>query len=196
MDSRRPESFSLFDPQDYDDNDSYRTPDGQHYSGQRHPELGQFSIGNTLSNPAAVAAPVGRRLNLEGIERVAAPQFSMYSQHAPTSPQHDSHSSAFATPIMHQHHYRMGAGTQDMNMYETPVATKQTNVALQSEAEMKTELVDEDFILNLRQEGDLARLTRKAVEDTKTAWKKETMQRLRAQVASLDDDAWMYQSGK
>ncbi|KAJ2798437.1 hypothetical protein H4R20_004823 [Coemansia guatemalensis] len=54
--------------------------------------------------------------------------------------------------------------------------------------------VDEDFMLNLNQEGDLERLTRKAMNDANGAWKQLTMDILRKQLASLDEDEWMYVS--
>ncbi|KAJ2822019.1 hypothetical protein IWW50_004397 [Coemansia erecta] len=53
-------------------------------------------------------------------------------------------------------------------------------------------VVDQDFILNLNQEGDLERLTRKAEADIKGAWKQLTMDALKRQVASLEDDKWMF----
>ncbi|KAJ2079391.1 hypothetical protein H4R24_003806 [Coemansia sp. RSA 988] len=56
------------------------------------------------------------------------------------------------------------------------------------------EAVDEDFMLNLNQEGDLERLTRKAMNDANGAWKQLTMNILRKQLASLDEDEWMYVS--
>ncbi|KAJ1961837.1 hypothetical protein GGI12_003020 [Dipsacomyces acuminosporus] len=52
--------------------------------------------------------------------------------------------------------------------------------------------VDPDFILNLNQEGDLERLTRKAVNDAKGAWKKEIMNKLRQEVDHLDQDQWLF----
>ncbi|KAJ2452926.1 hypothetical protein EV183_002595 [Coemansia sp. RSA 2336] len=52
--------------------------------------------------------------------------------------------------------------------------------------------IDQDFILNLNQEGDLEQLTRKAESDIKTAWKPLTMNALRKQIASLEDDDWMF----
>ncbi|PIA13557.1 hypothetical protein COEREDRAFT_83415 [Coemansia reversa NRRL 1564] len=52
--------------------------------------------------------------------------------------------------------------------------------------------IDEDFMLNLNQEGDLERLTRKAMNDASGAWKKLTMDILRKQLDSLDEDEWMY----
>ncbi|KAJ2842354.1 hypothetical protein IWW36_005938, partial [Coemansia brasiliensis] len=41
--------------------------------------------------------------------------------------------------------------------------------------------IDQDFILNLNQEGDLEQLTRKAESDIKSAWKPLTMNALRKQ---------------
>ncbi|KAJ1752679.1 hypothetical protein LPJ55_001321 [Coemansia sp. RSA 990] len=52
--------------------------------------------------------------------------------------------------------------------------------------------IDQDFILNLNQEGDLEQLTRKAENDIKSAWKPLTMSALRKQIASLEDDDWMF----
>ncbi|KAJ2141064.1 hypothetical protein IW136_002398 [Coemansia sp. RSA 678] len=53
-------------------------------------------------------------------------------------------------------------------------------------------VVDQDFILNLNQEGDIQRLTRKAEGDIKLAGKQLIVDALRKQVDSLDEDKWMY----
>ncbi|KAJ1946851.1 hypothetical protein EC988_005488, partial [Linderina pennispora] len=42
--------------------------------------------------------------------------------------------------------------------------------------------VDQELLLKLNQEGDLERLTRKAVDDTHKAWKTEIMSKLRKEV--------------
>ncbi|KAJ2533463.1 hypothetical protein EV175_007081, partial [Coemansia sp. RSA 1933] len=52
--------------------------------------------------------------------------------------------------------------------------------------------VDQDFVLSLRQEGELETLTRKATKDAHGAWKKMTMDYLHKQVDSLEQDEWMY----
>ncbi|KAJ2384435.1 hypothetical protein H4S02_004815 [Coemansia sp. RSA 2611] len=56
--------------------------------------------------------------------------------------------------------------------------------------------VDQEFILNLNQEGDLERLTRKAECDLKSAGKQLAMDELRKQVASLEDDEWIFASAQ
>ncbi|KAJ2698353.1 hypothetical protein H4218_003333 [Coemansia sp. IMI 209128] len=73
--------------------------------------------------------------------------------------------------------------------YSTPIpgATRGSPAA-----ETDMEEVDEDFVLNVIQEGELERLTRMAVEETKIAWKHEIMGELRKQTNSLADDDWIY----
>ncbi|KAJ2880798.1 hypothetical protein IWW38_005890 [Coemansia aciculifera] len=61
-----------------------------------------------------------------------------------------------------------------------------------SALEMGTETIDEDFVQNVIQEGELERLTRVAMEETKVIWKQEIMDELRKQTDSLADDNWMY----
>ncbi|KAJ2740057.1 hypothetical protein GGI20_006008 [Coemansia sp. BCRC 34301] len=58
--------------------------------------------------------------------------------------------------------------------------------------ERDVEPVDEDFVQNVIQEGELERLTRMAVEETSVVWKQEIMGELRTQTNSLADDDWMF----
>ncbi|KAJ2491133.1 hypothetical protein IWW37_002586 [Coemansia sp. RSA 2050] len=58
--------------------------------------------------------------------------------------------------------------------------------------EADVEAVDEDFVLNVVQEGELERLTRMAVEEINVVWKHEIMSELRKQTNSLADDDWIY----
>ncbi|KAJ2062491.1 hypothetical protein GGI17_002383 [Coemansia sp. S146] len=72
--------------------------------------------------------------------------------------------------------------------YSTPIPGVRAGHAL----ERGVEAIDEDFVLNVIQEGELERLTKMAVEETKVAWKHEIMSSLRKQTDSLVDDDWMY----
>ncbi|KAJ1997187.1 hypothetical protein H4R26_005923 [Coemansia thaxteri] len=53
--------------------------------------------------------------------------------------------------------------------------------------------VDEEFLQNVVQEGELERLTKLAVEETEVAWKVEIMGELRKHVDGLAEDEWMYE---
>ncbi|KAJ2645217.1 hypothetical protein GGF44_000093 [Coemansia sp. RSA 1694] len=74
--------------------------------------------------------------------------------------------------------------------YSTPIpgAARGSNAL-----EMGIEPIDEDFVQNVIQEGELERLTKMAVEETKVLWKQEIMSELRKQTDSLVDDNWMYE---
>ncbi|KAJ1923790.1 hypothetical protein GGI03_001138 [Coemansia sp. RSA 2337] len=72
-----------------------------------------------------------------------------------------------------------------INGYSTPIPAGRV-------LERDVEAIDEDFVLNVIQEGELERLTKMAVEETKVAWKQEIMGELRKQTNSLVDDDWMY----
>ncbi|KAI9502044.1 hypothetical protein GGI25_004556 [Coemansia spiralis] len=85
--------------------------------------------------------------------------------------------SAFPTPTT--------ANPPGHEMSDQPVNT--TPMDIQSKKQ-----VDQDFILSLHQEGDLETLSRKAVKDARGAWKQLTMDSLKKQVASLEQDEWMY----
>ncbi|KAI8319104.1 hypothetical protein GQ54DRAFT_51476 [Martensiomyces pterosporus] len=81
----------------------------------------------------------------------------------------------------------------DSAYYTTPTRPEDANSDMQAQqAEEAVVEVDQDFILNLNQEGDLERLTRKAVGETRVAWKKEIMGRLRQEVDQLDEDQWLF----
>ncbi|KAJ2714104.1 hypothetical protein H4R19_001900 [Coemansia spiralis] len=177
--------------------DEFTTPEG--------PRSG-FQLGSALlpsGTPASriAAAAIGRRLDLGPSSfslahgaAAAPPGFSLgrlspgASGSLNSSPQH----SAFATPIPHQRgmlwdaDQELGGGRDKW----TPLGKQ--HAADGPPTPFGTQAVDEDFILNLNQEGDLERLTRKAVEEVRTAWKPLAMDALRKQVASLDDDEWMH----
>ncbi|KAJ2836715.1 hypothetical protein FBU31_001299 [Coemansia sp. 'formosensis'] len=73
--------------------------------------------------------------------------------------------------------------------YSTPIPGARGGHGLEGEVEA----IDEEFVLNVIQEGELERLTKLAVEETKILWKQEIMGELRKQTDSLADDDWMYQ---
>ncbi|KAJ2496688.1 hypothetical protein GGH96_005654 [Coemansia sp. RSA 1972] len=185
----------------------YETPMGQR--DQAH-ELGASGfrldgIGYNTGTPASVTAAnaVGMRLNL------APPQFAL---HQPNSS--DLAGSAFATPVnafttpeqTNSWSYPSEVtpkpplhGAREMDGYWSP--DDMAGVQFGNQHVMDgpptpfgagPNVVDQDFILNLNQEGDIQRLTRKAEADVKHAGKQLAMDALRKQVDSLDDDNWMY----
>ncbi|KAJ2643850.1 hypothetical protein IW137_002251 [Coemansia sp. RSA 1287] len=150
--------------------------------------------------PASVA---GVRLDL------APPQFAIQSNISS-----DLAGSAFATPVnafttpekTNEWRYSSGVtpkhpvhGAREMDGYWSPddsMTGMQFNNHIMDGPPtpfgVGPNVVDQDFILNLNQEGDIQRLTRKAEGDIKLAGKQLIVDALRKQVDSLDEDKWMY----
>ncbi|KAJ1722727.1 hypothetical protein LPJ61_005899 [Coemansia biformis] len=198
----------------------FTTPEGpeQHQHQQLVGSTGEHRLGAGLhpsGTPASriAAAAVGRRLDLGpppplpppfplALHTPAAaplPRFSLGGRSPPisSSPEH----SAFTTPFMHQHsgHGELGWGSAGgrgsaagRGDWISPVGQADQHMADGPPTPFGTQEVDEDFVLNLNQEGDLERLTRKAVDEARTAWKPLVMDSLKKQLASLDEDEWMY----
>ncbi|KAJ1721586.1 hypothetical protein LPJ53_003897 [Coemansia erecta] len=190
MDHRQPPpSFTLYDSSD-DNADAFRTPEPRQRPTHPPREISEdvTPVAQTAAagfNPGAGAA--GRRLDLERVGQRTPRQFTLHEQHPMTSMLQDDRSSspvdamsAFATPLQAYAGRLQERRNEVQEEYE------------QEEVDQKA-VIDPDFILNLNQEADLERLTKKAMNDVKTAGKKEIMQRLRTQVDSLQQDAWMYQ---
>ncbi|KAJ2775165.1 hypothetical protein IWQ56_000220 [Coemansia nantahalensis] len=168
---------------------------------------GGLRLGSSLlpsGTPATriAAAAVGRRLDwgapsfslARGAVPLPPPGFDLGRQ-SPATSVGGSHSplhSAFATPVAHQHGLEWGSDQElaDARGGWTPLSGK--HIADGPPTPFGARAVDEDFILNLHQEGDLERLTRKAVSEARTAWKPLAMDALRKQVASLDADEWIH----
>ncbi|KAJ2119390.1 hypothetical protein IW147_005910 [Coemansia sp. RSA 720] len=186
--------------------DDYETPMGQR--DQAAHELGASGfglggIGYNTGTPASVTAAgaIGMRLDL------APPQFALQPTHS------DLAGSAFATPInnafttpeqtnnwSYSNEVTPKAplrGAHEMDGYWSPnsMGAQLGNNQVDGPPTpfgAGPNVVDQDFILNLNQEGDIQRLTRKAEADIKHAGKQLVMDALRKQVDSLDDDKWMF----
>ncbi|KAJ2848338.1 hypothetical protein J3B02_003975 [Coemansia erecta] len=177
--------------------DSFRTPEAHH--AQRQLNLGEHSTGNRTPATQIAQGAIGRRLNLESMGQRLQQQHQhqqMPEEYRPEHPmasiiQEDMSqsvagpmSSAFATPLQRPFY---GELIDDLDGFETPSRDNQ-----REHEEKQKNAVDVDFILNLNQEADLERLTRRAVAEGKLAWKKETMAVLKKQVEGLNEDSWMY----
>ncbi|KAJ2786661.1 hypothetical protein GGI15_001335 [Coemansia interrupta] len=179
-----------------DDNaDAFRTPEQRHRPTHPQRDLTE-DITPVAQTEAAGFMPgggaAGRRLDLERVGQRTPRQFTLHEQHPMTSMLQDDRSSspvdgmsAFATPLQ-AYGARVHERTSERQVEEEEEEYEQEEMGQKA-------VIDPDFILNLNQEADLERLTKKAMNDVKTAGKKEIMQRLRTQVDSLQQDAWMYQ---
>ncbi|KAJ1882308.1 hypothetical protein H4R99_003898 [Coemansia sp. RSA 1722] len=186
MDRREPPpSFSLSNA------DGFRTPETRH--PQRHTLLGEHSTGNRTPATQIAQGAIGRRLDLEGMGQqhrqipvypAEHPMASMIQEDVSLSIGDDRHMGAFTTPVHGQFYSELADSPEAL------VATP--SMVGQGEQVGKQNAVDPDFILNLNQEADLERLTKRAVAECAQAWKKETMQALKAQVDGLNEDSWMY----
>ncbi|KAJ2156574.1 hypothetical protein GGF46_005097 [Coemansia sp. RSA 552] len=141
---------------------------GGHLGGM----AGQWASGTPASRVAAAA--MGRRLELG----------TSHGFGAADEPQ----GSAFATPVVRGQTQRWdtpeGFGWVEE---ETPADGRGVPAAGESRQE-----VDGEFILSLGEEAQLEKLTRKAQREIREAWRPMAMDALRRQVASLDEDEWMY----
>ncbi|KAJ2762872.1 hypothetical protein H4S06_000408 [Coemansia sp. BCRC 34490] len=199
----------------------YQTPDNSHgredtdaemmsvdsynYQGQTSgPRLGgRFS--NDYTPPSQVAAAaVGRRLDLGMAPRFAVPRESVVEAGAGANS--GSGEGIGAQDQLDAEYYSLGGSQLDQlpsspeglldspghlegGSFSTPAGF--AGHVPQGEKE-EEEQVDQDFVLSLRQEGELEALTRKAIKDGRGAWKKMTMDYLHKQVDSLEQDGWMY----
>lgn len=85
---------------------------------------------------------------------------------------------------------------QSTEGYTTPQRNLQLDNVLATppsdHGEEEAQIPDPEFIVNLQQEGDLERLTRKATEEGKGAWRRELMDKIRKQVESIETDEWLF----
>ncbi|KAJ2722682.1 hypothetical protein GGI07_003145 [Coemansia sp. Benny D115] len=212
--STPPNNLQLAIPHN-DDDDAMETPATPAQGVGRRLNLESTELQAPLARRRPTAVPPPQFALFQQQRLQAHPATSMLQDTRSSSPQADLRYApgAFPTPIMNMVNQRMlveeegdgygygeeeGAGNGYAGNYVTPMAHKMMAGAAAGVMldelldEQPEDAVDKDFILNLQQEGDLERLTRKAVLEAKTAWKKETMQVLRTHVDSLQDDIWLY----
>ncbi|KAJ1828044.1 hypothetical protein LPJ56_001326, partial [Coemansia sp. RSA 2599] len=163
MDERDPPPpFSLAE------RDGFRTPET--HNPQHYVSLGEHSTGNLTPATQIAQGAVGRRLNLEGIGRELQ-QIPMYpAEHPMASMVQEDVSqsvdermqSAFTTPLQQQFYGQLV--DESGELAGTPLADRQREREQKQKQNQnqKQRAVDEDFILNLNQEADLERLTRRA----------------------------------
>ncbi|KAJ2659521.1 hypothetical protein IWW48_003467 [Coemansia sp. RSA 1200] len=176
--------------------------DGYNYEGQTSgPRLGgRFS--NDYTPPSQVAAAaVGRRLNLGMAPRFAVPRENILETGAGAN---SGGGEGGAQDQLDAEFYSSG-GSQLGQLPSSPEGLLDSPGHLEGGSfstpagfvghvpqEKEEAQVDQDFVLSLRQEGELEALTRKAIKDGRGAWKSMTMDYLHKQVDSLEQDGWMY----
>ncbi|KAJ1795045.1 hypothetical protein LPJ59_004417 [Coemansia sp. RSA 2399] len=164
------------------------------------PRLGGHYTGRYTPPTQVAAAAVGRRLDLAALP----PRFALAHEeeqeevegHSGIGDMEDYYASLTRKQPLRQPSspndpmYQTGEGS-----FPTPAGfarlQQQQQPPEQSQEDGEVQ-VDQDFVLSLRQEGELEALTRKAMKDARGAWKQMTMDYLHKQVAGLEQDEWMY----
>ncbi|KAJ1662339.1 hypothetical protein IW140_005953 [Coemansia sp. RSA 1813] len=189
----------------FDNSRLYQTPDTYAHRGDVEmmsvesgqgttggPRLGGHYTGEYTPPSHVAAGAVGRRLDLTMPPRFALAREEAGPSGIAESQQPDGIDAYYAPLTRKQQQQRLPSspdGLDDPVYQESSFPTPVGGLANVQQEEIQ---VDQDFVLSLRQEGELETLTRKAMKDAREAWKQITMDYLHKQVAGLEQDEWMY----
>ncbi|KAJ2854163.1 hypothetical protein GGI22_004589 [Coemansia erecta] len=166
------------------------------------PRLGGHYTGVYTPPTQVAAGAVGRRLDLAAIP----PRFALAHEveEEEARPSGTDSMEDYYAPLARKQPPRQPSSPDDP-MYQTGEGSfptpagfarlqqqQQQPLQAQPQEDNGEVQVDQDFVLSLRQEGELEALTRKAMKDARGAWKQMTMDYLHKQVAGLEEDEWMY----